>query len=266
MSQLIEDVKNVTVDDIKNFHSKYYGPQSMIFVAAGDVDNDVMVKAFKEAFKGWEGGIEPKEFKKQKPESKSGLHVVTMEGKTSASVVIGQATGLKRSDADYLPFYIANTVFGSGFSGRLMGIIRDEEGLTYGIFSTHDEDTYTDGRWYIGATFAPELLEKGLASTNREFKRWVNDGVTEQEFKDAVTRRVGGYKVQLATSRGMAFQILNFVQNGFDVKYLDQYPEDLKKITLAQVNSVIKKYINPNVAVTVVAGSVDENGKPLSSK
>ncbi|MCB0281232.1 MAG: insulinase family protein [Calditrichae bacterium] len=266
ISKLLEDVKTVTIDDIKKFHSKYYGPKSMIFVAAGDVDNGAISKAFEKAFSGWTGGVEPQGYKRQVPQTKSGMHVVTMEGKTSTDVLIGQATGLKRADDDYLPFYIANTVLGSGFAGRLMSIIRDDEGLTYGIYSTHNEDEYCDGRWYIGATFAPDLLDKGLSSTMREFKRWVNDGVTEQEFKDAVTRRVGQYKVRLATSRGMASTILDFIQNGFDISYLDQYPKDLNKLTHSQVNNIIKKYIDPDAVVTVVAGSVDENGKPLSSK
>lgn len=266
ISRLIEDISKVTIDDIKKFHTTYYGPESMIFVAAGDVENSGIYKSFEESFKGWTGGVDYKEYKRQAPQSKKGMHVVTMEGKTSASVLIGQATGLTRTDEDYLPFYIANTVLGSGFAGRLMSIIRDDEGLTYGIYSNHDGDIYSDGRWSIGATFAPDLLDKGLASTNREFKRWVDEGVTKQEFEDAVTRRTGQYKVRLATSRGMAGQLLSFIQRGYDVSYMDQYPQDLKKITLKQVNNVIKKYIDPDAAVTVVAGSVDASGKPLSSK
>jgi zinc protease len=262
----IADIETVTLDDIKSFHKKYYGPKSMIFVAAGDIDNKAIQSAIKNAFKGWTGGTVYKNYARETTETKAAKHFVTMEGKTSTSIFIGQSTGLKRTDKDYIPLYLGNTIFGTGFAGRLMSIIRDDEGLTYGIYSAHSSDIYSDGKWFIGATFAPNLLDKGLTSTMRELNRWVNDGVTAEELKKVKKRLTGRYKVGLATSRGMARQILSFVQRGYDVAYMDQYATDVNKVTLNQVNNTIKKYIDPDAVVTVVAGSVDQDGKPLSKK
>ncbi|KAA3608827.1 MAG: insulinase family protein [Calditrichaeota bacterium] len=266
IENLIEQMKAVTIGDVKAFHKKFYGPKSMIFVAAGDVDSEMIQKSLKNAFAGWDGGVTHKQYEQQTTKTKSGKHIVTMEGKTSTSILIGQASGLKRTDKDGLPFYLGNTIFGTGFAGRLMSIIRDDEGLTYGIYSTHTSDIYSDGKWFIGATFAPNLLDQGLKSTMREFKRWVNEGVTAKELQSVKKRLTGRYKVGLATSRGMAAQILGFIQQGYDVEYMDNFPNEINKVTLEQVNNAIKKYIDPDAAVTVIAGSVDQDGKPLSKK
>ncbi len=145
-----------------------------------------------------------------------------------------------------------------------MSIIRDEEGLTYSIYSGHDGDIYADGYWYISGTFSPQLLDKGINSTMREFTRWVDKGVTKEELDNMKSRLSGSYKVHLATTRGMASQILSFVQRGYDVSYMDEYPGKLQEVKLADVNAAIKKYIDPEKVVTVIAGSVDEEGKPLS--
>ncbi|HHM02006.1 MAG TPA: insulinase family protein [Caldithrix abyssi] len=266
IEELIADTEKITVDQVKEFYNEHYGPRGMIFVAAGDVKNAGLEKAIGTAFKGWKGGSERPVIQKQANDVKAGFHAVTMEGKTSTSMYMGLPTGLKKTDEDYLPFYLANTILGTGFAGRLMSIIRDDEGLTYGIYSAHAGDIYDGGFWYITATFAPNLLEKGLNSTNRELKRWVEKGVTAEELANVKKRLAGRYKVSLATSAGMARQILSFLQRGLDISYMDEYPSKIQQVTLDQVNRVIKKYVDPDKVVTVVAGSIDKEGKPLETK
>jgi len=161
---------------------------------------------------------------------------------------------------------MGNQILGRDFSDRLRQIVRDKEGLTYHIYSAHNQDIYSDGRWFIGATFSPDLLEKGLASTKRELKRWVDKGVTSEELKIAKQKSSGSFKVNLATSGGMANQILSFLQRGYDIDIMDNYSIMVNNLTLEEVNNAIKKYVDPESVITVIAGSVDEHGKPLSTK
>ena len=142
--------------------------------------------------------------------------------------------------------------------------IRDDEGLTYGIYSFHTNDIQADGGWYIQGAFNPSLLQKGLESTNREIKNWIEKGITEEELENKKSTIVGQFKVQLSTTNGIANQIHSFLQRGFDVDYLEEYPKLIESLTLEQVNKAIKKYINPENIVTVMAGSIDENGQPLT--
>ena len=51
--------------------------------------------------------------------------------------------------------------------------MRDREGLTYNISAVVSEDSIVDGKWDISASFAPALLEKGIASTRRELQKLV---------------------------------------------------------------------------------------------
>jgi len=74
------------------------------------------------------------------------------------------------------------------------------------------------------------------------------------------------FKVNLATSGGMANQILSFLQRGYDIDIMDNYSIMVNNLTLEEVNNAIKKYVDPESVITVIAGSVDEHGKPLSTK
>lgn len=264
VSQMIKDIDKITIDDLKNFHAKYYGPKSMIFVLVGDVDKKVVKNLINKYFESWEGGVEYPSFDKAKIKTENKIEIIHLEDKTSATLRLGQITRLKRNDKDFIPFTIANEAFGGGsFTARLMSIIRDEEGLTYGIYSGHSGDVFADGSWFISGTFSPDLLHKGYSSTLRELKRWIQDGLTEDELKNTKSRLAGSFKVQLATTGGMASQILSVAERGLKMSYLDEFPEMINNSSLKDVNKAIKKYLNPDKIVTVVAGTItEENLKP----
>jgi len=65
--------------------------------------------------------------------------------------------------------------------------------------------------------------------------------------------------VRLATTSGLASQIHSFAERGYSPDYIDKYPKFLEAISLKEVNEAIKKYVNPENVVTVVAGTVTES-------
>ncbi len=264
--KFIDDAETASLEDVKEFHAKYYGPKSLIFVLVGDLDEGAIRSGIEESFDGWVGGIDYPDYDREVMQTESATEIVRMEDKTSATLMIGQITKLKRSDDDYLAFSVANQAFGGGsFTARLMSIIRDEEGLTYGIYSSHGGDVFTDGRWWVQGSFSPDLLAQGYSSTMRELKRWVDEGLTQEEFDNTISRLTGSYKVGLENTNGMAAQILSFAERGYNMKYMDEYPQKLGKLTLEDVNDVIAKYVNPNKVVTVVAGTVTEDNLKMSN-
>jgi zinc protease len=248
--------KAATLDELKAFHAKYYGPAHMTLVVVGDVDAPGTQAELGKQFSGWTGGQDyvrpaaPAVLKAAREVS------VPLTDKPSVSVIIGQPSGLRYKDPDALPLRVGTAIFGSGFTGRLMGIVRDKEGLTYNIGATVADDSIVDGRWDISASFAPALLDKGIASTRRELDRWWKDGVTDRELAVRKQGLIGGYLVGLSTTGGLANAILTDVQRGYDVNRIEEYPEAIKALTRDQVNSAIKNHINPSVMVLVKAGSV----------
>jgi zinc protease len=248
--------KVATLDELKAFHAKYYGPAHMTLVVVGDVDASETQSEIGKAFSGWTGGQDyvrpatPAVLKAAREIS------VPLTDKPSVSVIVGQPTGIRYKDPDALALRVGTAIFGSGFTGRLMGIVRDKEGLTYNIGAGMSDDSIVDGRWDISASFAPALLDKGIASTRRELDRWWKDGVTDRELAVRKQGLVGGYLVGLSTTAGVANAILTDVQRGYDVSRLEEFPEAVNALTRDQVNSAIKNHLNPSVTVLVKAGSV----------
>ena len=248
--------KSATLDELKAFHVKYYGPAHMTLVVVGDAAAPEAQALVGAAFSGWNGGQDY-----VRPAAPAVLRTpgevsVPLADKPSVSVIIGQPTGLRYKDPDALALRVGTAILGSGFTGRLMGIVRDKEGLTYNISAAVTEDSIVDGAWDVSASFAPALLDKGLASTRRELVRWWKDGITDQELAARKQGLVGTYLVGLSTTAGLAHAILTDVQRGYDVNRLDSFPDAVNALTRDQVNSAIKNHLDPNVLVVVKAGSL----------
>ena len=249
-------IKAATVDDLKKFHAQHYGPTGAVLVVVGDVDPTVLQAEVAKAFAGWTGGVKLSAIPTAPPAAAARTLPVFMPEKTSVTVIWGEATGLRYTDPDTLALRVGSAILGSGFTGRLMATVRDKEGLTYGIGAGVANDTFTDGEWRISATFAPSLLEKGLASTKRELTAWLEKGVTADELARRKTNLAGSFQVGLATTDGLAASLLAAVNRGLDPSWLDEYPKKISALTLEQVNAAIKKHLDPAKLTLIESGTL----------
>ncbi|SFD49997.1 M16 family metallopeptidase [Flavobacterium phragmitis] len=259
----IENIKKATLDEVKAFHKKYFGTASMRLVIVGDTEGANLNASLKKSFKNWNGGVSEKLKFEEASKAASKTEVVTIPEKPSAELFIGQFTGLKRADADYIPFFIGNYTLGAGFAGRLMQTVRDNDGLTYNISSGIGGNIETGGYWYVNASFNPNLFQKGLDATMVQVDKWVKDGITATELENKKTNLIGSFKVGMSTTNGMARTILSFMERGLEPNYIDQYPKDIEKATLQQVNDAIKKYVKLDKMIIIKSGSLDKEGNPL---
>lgn len=252
----IKAIEAATLEDVKAFHSSFYGPRFMKLVLVGDVDPAIVAEGLARGFDGWSGGEMPV----LPPSSgkNGGDETILMPDKANVSVAWGMGTGLKHSDPGTLALRVGSDVLGGGFTARLMGTVRDEEGLTYGIGAGVSGDDMWDGAWQIRASFSPELLEKGIASTRRELVKWHRDGITAEELAARKTDMAGSYKVGLSTTAGMAGAILDALRRGYDLSWVDAYPEKIQELTLEQVNTAIRAHLDPEKMVLIKAGTIEK--------
>ncbi|RXM48392.1 pitrilysin family protein [Flavobacterium sp. YO12] len=254
----LKELEAITLNDLKAFHNTYFGTKGMHLVAAGDVDTKTLYTSLNNNFKGFMSG-EVAGIKSVEPTKVNGqTKVVFIPQKSSAEMFIGQYTGIKRKDKDFLPFYIATGILGGDFSGRLMMTVRDNDGLTYNISSAHSGHDYAGGYWYVNASFNPQLFQKGLDATMVQINKWAKDGVTAEELTAKKANLIGSFKVGLATTSGLSGTILKNLERGNNPEYLEQYVKDIEAVTLDQVNQSIKKYVDLDKLVIIKAGTLEE--------
>ena len=257
-ADLLAAIESAKLEDVTAFYQAHYGPAHMTLVMTGDLDMSTLEAAIKQSYSGWSGGASVVRSAKSALSHAPGqasVQEVAMADKTSVSVVLGQASGLRYSDPDYQALRLATAILGSGFTGRLMANVRDKEGLTYGVDASLANDMFNEGDWKISASFAPALLEQGIASTRRQLDLWSIAGVTPDEVESRKGNLIGAFKVNLATTGGMADTLLAAVNRGYELSWLDDFPVRINSINAEQVNAAIKKYLKPVDMVLIKAGT-----------
>jgi zinc protease len=254
----IGQIESITIDDIREFHQKFYGPSSMILAVVGDVRADDTYALFEEKLGKWQGAPEAVIDITETPLQPAAIReTVVMKDKPNADVVIGHASRLRRSNPDFIAARIANNALGqSTLSSRLGLKVRDEMGLTYGINSSFAESGIGDGPFVITVTVAPENISLAVGATVEIVNDYIANGIREDELKDEQSSIIGSFKISLATNSGLSSQIAASELFGLGVKYLDEYPTLVSMITKSDVDEAIRKYIHPEVATTVVAGTI----------
>ena len=79
-----------------------------------------------------------------------------------------------------------------------------------------------------------------------------------EELAARKTNLVGSFNVSLATTSGIASALLDAVNSGREVSWLDEYPQRIMALTLEEVNAAIRTHIDPARMVLVKAGTMAE--------
>ena len=256
--KLIGQIETITVDDAREFHLKYYSPSSMILAVVGDVRADDVYALMEEKLGKWQGAPETLiDIPETSLQSAAIREAVVMKDKPNADVAIGHASRLRRLNPDFIAARIANNALGqSTLSSRLGLKVRDEMGLTYGINSSFAESGIGDGPFVITVTVAPQNIDLAVGATMEIVNDYIANGIREDELRDEQSSMIGSFKIGLATNAGMAGQLAAAELFGLGVKYLDDYPSLVSLITKSDVDEAIRKYIHPEVATTVIAGTI----------
>jgi len=256
--KLIGQIETITVDDAREFHRKYYSPSSMILAVVGDVRADDVYALMEEKLGKWQGAPETLiDIPETSLQSAAIRETVVMKDKPNADVAIGHASRLRRLNPDFIAARIANNALGqSTLSSRLGLKVRDEMGLTYGINSSFAESGIGDGPFVITVTVAPQNIDLAVGATMEIVNDYIANGIREDELRDEQSSMIGSFKIGLATNAGMAGQLAAAELFGLGVKYLDDYPSLVSLITKSDVDEAIRKYIHPEVATTVIAGTI----------
>lgn len=253
----ISQIETITAEDVGKFYGQYYGAGLMILAIVGDVEPAAVLALAEQQLGDWQGAPVTEINLPETPlQTEAKREIVALKDKPNCDVLIGHASRLRRSNPDYLAAIIANNALGqSTLSSRLGLKVRDEMGLTYGISSSF-RSGIGDGPFTISVTVAPENIDLAIDTTLEIVNDYISSGIREDELQDEKSSVSGSFKVGLATNSGMAGQISNTELFGLGENYLDEFPALVASLTKPQIDEAIRKYIHPEVATTVIAGTI----------
>jgi len=184
-----------------------------------------------------------------------------MDGKTSCTMILGVATDITPSDPRSVPFSLAVDALGGGFSSTLMSRVREDAGLTYGIYSNTGVVDPSTSTFVTQATFAPQLVEKGVNLSRKLIKEWRENGITQQMLENSKSRALGSTALA-ADSIAALCNSLHAARLHSDepAKRCSSLPARIKAVTLKEANDAIRSLPPFSEFVTVAAGALPTGG------
>ena len=258
----IEDLKKVTLDDVRKFYQQFYGASVGEISVSGQFNAVEIGKLANDLFGNWKSPGSytrlTNMYHKVQPEDKK----IETPDKQNAFYIAGEPVQMNDENADYAAMELADYMFGGSSLGtRLSRRIRDKEGLSYVVQSQFVAPAKDDGANYLMvAISAPQNTPKVDASLRDELAKTLKEGFAADEVAAAkkawlqeqlINRSQDGALVGLLSARARFDRTLRFDES-LETK--------VSALTAEQVSAAFRKYVDPAQLIVVKAGDFKKAG------
>jgi zinc protease len=253
----VAELGNIRDEDLRAFHKRNYSPASTILTIVGDINADEALELVREHLSDWTGG-ERQQLVVPSADLPSGRRKIeiAIPDKASVDIMIGHPTSLARSAEDFYAAFIANSALGGDtISDRLGRELRVKHGLTYGIYSGFEDLSFGNAPWKIQLSVNPANVDQALTLVDKVLNDYYKRGIKKEEVEDKVGDAVGSFTVQLRSSSGIAQALTRFEFMGLGIEAMDRLSDDFYAVTKAAADAALRKYLQPEKLVTVLAGT-----------
>ncbi len=248
----LEDLARIGRADVVQFHKDFYRPDRTVLVVVGDISPDEAVAAVERAFGSWAPRGAPSTPRPAMPRVASpARRWIVMPGKSEAIVMMG-GNGITRENPDYYAAFLANRVLGGGeLNSRLMRALRQDGGMTYGVYS-YFHPVLGERPWVVSLQTDPRTVERAVATAIAEIERFCEHGVTADELEEARAAALGSLVLSMEDQMGMAFVLRDTELFNLGLDFPVQFPAALRRVTTAEVQAAARKYIHPDRLIQIV--------------
>lgn len=260
----IATVKRITRDDLAAFHRRYYRPNDIILAVSGDFRKEEMLARLKRLFGGWKR--EETDFPRVgEPAPQARPETLFARKDVSQTVIRMGEMGIDKNNPDLYPLRVMNYILGGGFTSRLTQEIRSNQGLAYNV-----ESDVSVGQRFLG-TIAAETETKSESTVRtitllRDIIAGMSAApVTDLELalaKDAIINSFifGFTKPDIVVNQQARLEFF-----GYPKGYLENYRDNIARVTKDDVLRVARTYLHPDRMVLVVVGNDKRFDKPLGT-
>ncbi len=261
-----ETVKNITLDRCNKYYHTYFRPNVAYMAIVGDVSLSEIKPLIEKYFSGWAKQDVPSSNYTIPEVAATKLTKVAFAPRAAAvqSVVsVTYPVDLKPGTADVIKARVANTVLGGGSQGRLFLDLREKHAWTYGAYSSLSDDEI-GGNFSATVKCRNKVSDSAVAAILDEMKMMQNEKVSDTTLQNAITYLSGNFAIGLEDPKRVAQFAINIERYHMPSDFYQNYLKNLSAVTADDIVAMSKKYIRPDHANIVVAGSKEEVAEKLA--
>ena len=246
-----EDIKNWTIEDIREFHSNYYQPSNAIVVVAGDIKPKEVFENVEKYF----GKIKSKDVKHPsahqiEPEQDGAKRVyIKKESEVEMLAIAYKIPNFK--DKDQVALSALSELLSSGKSSRLQEILVNDKKMVNQIYGYNMENKDPSIFMFLAVGnpgIKAEDIEKELLKVIEDVK---NGKVSSEEVEKIKTNTKADFIFSLENSSNLANLFGSYFAKG-DITPLLNYEENINRLKKEDIINVAKKYLVEEKSTTVI--------------
>lgn len=239
-------LQKVTPQIIKEYYDFNYTPKNANLIITGSFDAATIKPIVEKYFGTWKSAygsassvsLESPSIKKRE------ISFVNRSNATQCALQWNK-TAPAINDKDALAFHIVNNIFNE----VLFKEIREKGGKTYGIGSEYKAGKFSNLYSVVCSVRSSELFNT-IELFDKTLADFYNKPIAEEVFKDAV------YKYSVNINRMESPESIAAFYNPliYNFEKRKNILNDLKALTLEDINKAVKKYYTPSIYKLLVAG------------
>lgn len=237
-------VSGLQKENILQYISRFYVPERILIVAAGDLDHQSLVSSFEPHFESGLGGAGPK-IEREAPRCNSGISIHSKDLE-QVQICMGAEAPSQTSEKRFA-CAVLNTILGGNMSSRLFQEVRENRGLAYSIYSF--VSSYLDtGFFCVYVATDPQNVNPVLDTIQAEIKKISKGQLSRSDLEAAKDYLTGS--IYLSTENTDS-RMMRLAKNEFVFERYIGYDELVSKLEDVTFDEVVEG-----------AKEIFQNGKP----
>jgi len=250
----MSDIQNWKIEDIKEFHSKYYTPSNAIVIVAGDVDKDTVFTEAKKYFDSIKNTKSSQSVVKD-------LHTIEPKQEGAKRIVIHKDSEVEMLainfnipnflDEDQFALSALSELLSSGKSSRLNQLLVDEKQLVNNVYA-YNMELKDPGVYLFMAVCNPGVDARDVEKIVLEEIEKIKSGDIKQEELNRIKKNTqSDFIFSLESSSSVASLYGSYLSRG-DISPLMQYEDKIQNLTIDDLVKVSKKYLTTSNSTTMI--------------
>ncbi|MBO8429900.1 insulinase family protein [Spirochaetes bacterium] len=245
-----EIISQVTRDDIMNYYQTFYSPANMTTIIVGDFDHDEILAKVEKEFD-FKDRTNPEKRINEIDKPVTETKTVELTGHINTGYLMFGWLGPKAADLKgTICLDLISIIFGDGTSSRLyQNLIEKQPEPVFNMINSEHYQFKDGNNFFIQGNFKPESKELAVNLIKQELTNLLTNPITEAELLKSKkkTKSRLAYSAETVSEIGETIGYYTTVCD--NLKLIEDYLNDLESITIEDLNTAIKTYLNINNAV-----------------
>ena len=250
----MSDIQNWDIEDIREFHSKFYTPSNAVIVVAGDITKEEVFQTAKKHFSSIKNSENSKEIMKN-------LHTVEPKQDGEKRVIIHKDSQVEILainfhipnflDKDQVALSALSELLSSGKSSRLNELLIDKKQMVNTIYA-YNMELKDPGVYLFLAVCNPGIKAQDVEKEIwKEIKKIQKGDVKKSELAKIKKNTKSDFIFSLESSSSVASLYGSYLIRG-DIAPLMEYEEAIKNLKAENLVEVAKKYLTKDNSTTMI--------------